>query len=111
MRYEFHPEARAEYLAAVARYEDRQSGLGTRFMIEIEDAIQRVVQAPSRWRNIRGDVRRCLAHKFPYGVLYPWNRIMCWYLPSCITVANRTIGIIAQIDRSLDQQPPPIIWS
>lgn len=70
MRYEFHPEARAEYLAAVARYEDRQSGLGTRFMIEIEDAIQRVVQAPSRWRNIRGDVRRCLAHKFPYGVLY-----------------------------------------
>lgn len=44
-----------EYLAAVARYEDRQRGLGTRFTIEIEDAIQRVVQAPSRWRNIRGE--------------------------------------------------------
>lgn len=70
MRYEFHPEARAEYLATVAYYEERQAGLGARFTIEIEKTIQRIVEAPSRWRKFEGDVRRCLAHTFPYGVLY-----------------------------------------
>lgn len=60
MHYEFHPEARVEYLEAVAYYEDRQTGLGARFTIEIERTIQRIVEAPTR----------CLAHTFPYGVLY-----------------------------------------
>ena len=26
--------------------------------------------APARWRRIDEDVRRCLTHVFPYGVLY-----------------------------------------
>lgn len=70
MRYEFHPEARIEYLEAVAHYEGRQAGLGARFTIEIESTIQRVVDSPSRWRKIDGEIRRCLAQTFPYGVLY-----------------------------------------
>lgn len=70
MRYEFHPEARVEYLKAVAYYEERQAGLGARFTVEIESAIQRIVEAPHRWRKIEGEIRRCLAHTFPYGVLY-----------------------------------------
>ena len=40
MRYEFHPEARVEYLKAVANYEERQAGL-ERFTVEIESAVQR----------------------------------------------------------------------
>lgn len=70
MHYEFHPEARIEYLASVAFYESREIGLGARFTIEIERAIQRIVAAPTRWRKIEGEIRRCLAHRFPYGVLY-----------------------------------------
>jgi plasmid stabilization system protein ParE len=70
MLYEFHPEARVEYLEAVAYYEDRQAGLGARFTIEVERTIQRIVEAPSRWRKIEGEIRRCLARTFPYGVLY-----------------------------------------
>lgn len=70
MHYEFHPEARVEYLETVAYYEDRQAGLGARFTIEVERAIQRIVEAPTRWRKVEGEIRRCLAHTFPYGVLY-----------------------------------------
>lgn len=70
MRYDFHPEARVEYLEAVAFYEDRQPGLGARFTLDVEGAIQRIVDAPARWRKIDGDIRRCLTRSFPYGVLY-----------------------------------------
>ncbi len=70
MRFEFHPEARIEYLEAVRYYEERQAGLGARFALEIEATIQRVVEAPQRWHPIEGEIRRCLAHIFPYGVLY-----------------------------------------
>lgn len=70
MRYEFHPEARREYLDAVAYYEQRQAGLGARFTIEIEGAIHRVVEAPHRWRKLEGDIRRSLARTFPFGILY-----------------------------------------
>jgi toxin ParE1/3/4 len=70
MRFEFHPEARVEYLKAIAHYEKRQAGLGSRFASEVESAIQRIVEAPHRWRSIEGEIRRCLTHIFPYGVLY-----------------------------------------
>lgn len=70
MRYDFHPEARVEYLEPVAYYESRQAGLAARFTIDVERTIQRIVEAPARWRKIEGDIRRCLAHTFPYGVLY-----------------------------------------
>lgn len=70
MRHEFHPDARVEYLEAVARYEERSAGLGARFTVEIEAAIQRILDGPERWRVMAEDVRRCRAHIFPYGVLY-----------------------------------------
>lgn len=70
MRYEFHPEARIEYLEAVAYYESRQAKLGARFTIDVERTIGLIVEAPARWRKVDGDVRRCLTRKFPYGVLY-----------------------------------------
>jgi len=68
--YEFHPDARVEYLESVVYYESRQPGLGARFTIEVERTIERIVEAPTRWRKIQGEIRRCLAHTFPYGVLY-----------------------------------------
>jgi plasmid stabilization system protein ParE len=69
VHYEFHPEARSEYLGAVTYCEERQSGLGARFTLEIESTIQRIAEAPNRWRKIEGEIRRCLTHTFPYGVL------------------------------------------
>ena len=34
MRFEFHAEARIEFLEAVSRYEDEVPGLGARFIAE-----------------------------------------------------------------------------
>lgn len=70
MRYDFHPEARLEYRDAAAYYETCRPGLGAAFTIEIEAVIDRIVEAPDCWRTIEQDVRRCLAHVFPYAVLY-----------------------------------------
>jgi len=70
MRYEFHPEALEEYRQAALWYAEREPELGLQFIGSVEDAIKRVVDAPSRWRVIEEDVRRCLTRVFPYAVLY-----------------------------------------
>jgi plasmid stabilization system protein ParE len=70
MRYEFHPEALEEYRQAALWYAEREPELGLQFIGSVEDAIKRVVDAPSRWRVIEEDVRRCLTRVFPYALLY-----------------------------------------
>ena len=65
MTYVFHPEARLEYKEAAVFYERRQPGLGAAFTIEIEAAIDRILEAPDRWPVIERDVRRCLTHVSP----------------------------------------------
>ena len=70
MRYEFHPEALAEYEAAALYYAERDAAVGQRFIAAVEDAIDRILDSPTRWRVLDEDVRRCLTRVFPYGVLY-----------------------------------------
>ena len=70
MIYRFHPEALDEYQKATLYYAERDSSLALRFVEAIEDAIRRVLESPQRWRVLDEDVRRCLAHVFPYGILY-----------------------------------------
>jgi plasmid stabilization system protein ParE len=41
-----------------------------RFIAAVEDAIERILGSPTRWRIMDEDVRRCLTHVFPYGVVY-----------------------------------------
>lgn len=70
MSFLFHPEAEAEFVAAVDWYEARSPGLGADFAAEIHAAIQRAVSLPLAWPRVDGDIRRVLASRFPYGVLY-----------------------------------------
>src|SRR4051794_27172292 len=70
MRWEIHPEALQEYQEATLYYAARGSTLTLRFVEAIEDAIQRIVEAPLAWPALDDDVRRCLTRRFPYGVLY-----------------------------------------
>ncbi|MFH7320540.1 type II toxin-antitoxin system RelE/ParE family toxin [Desulfurivibrio sp. D14AmB] len=70
MTFDFHPEAEEEFVEAVAYYEDCDPGLGIDFSREIYATIQNAVDYPAMWPEIKGDVRRCLVHRFPYGVLY-----------------------------------------
>ena len=70
MKYAFHPEALEEYNQAALRYAGQELLLALRFIDAVEDAIRGILEAPSRWRVIEEDVRRCLTRVFPYGILY-----------------------------------------
>jgi len=70
MRFEFHPEALAEYEDAARYYAGCHRGLELRFIACVEVAIRQIVLAPERWRVFAADVRRCLTKVFPYALLY-----------------------------------------
>ena len=70
MRYEFHPEALAEYDDAAHYYADCQEALDLRFIECVEAAVQQISKDPLRWRLFEQDVRRYLVHVFPFAVLY-----------------------------------------
>ncbi|MGA2232882.1 MAG: type II toxin-antitoxin system RelE/ParE family toxin [Tepidisphaeraceae bacterium] len=69
-----HPEARLEYLESARYYEQCRAGLGVYFSLEVEAALQRITEAPGRWPILEEDVRRCLTHIFPYGIVYTIGR-------------------------------------
>lgn len=70
MRVEFHPVAQEEFRAAAEFYEAQQQGLGDRFITAVESCIARIVQAPTSWRIVEDDIRRCLTKVFPYVALF-----------------------------------------
>lgn len=70
MRFDFHPEALAEYQQAALFYASRQDDLDLRFINSVEQAIRRIIKTPEIHRFIEADVRRCLTKVFPYAVLF-----------------------------------------
>jgi toxin ParE1/3/4 len=72
MNWDFHPEALEEYEQAAPYYSERDPELQLRFIESIEDSIERVLEAPTRWRVIDDDVssvsRACfsLRHSLHY---------------------------------------------
>lgn len=55
---------------AVRFYELEYSGLGRKFKEEVRKAALRIAAYPEGWSIERGNVRKCLLHKFPYKLLY-----------------------------------------
>ena len=70
MTFEFQPEARIEFIDAIAYYEGCREGLGLRFSREVYATINRVISGPNAWPEISTNTRRCLTRRFPYGVIY-----------------------------------------
>ena len=70
MRVVFSSLAHRELVASVRYYELEFSGLGAKFKEEVRRAVLRIVQYPEAWSVERGEVRKCLLHKFPYKLLY-----------------------------------------
>ena len=68
--FKFHPEALEEVEEAAVFYEDRQPGLGNRFMEALEDMISRMRRNPLLYRKIDGEIRKCRLLRFPYGIIY-----------------------------------------
>lgn len=70
MTFFFHPSAEAEFLAAIAYYEQQEPGLGYDFAIEVRGAIQRAEAFPQAWPSLDKEIRRSLVRRFPFGVVY-----------------------------------------
>ncbi|MEW5965689.1 MAG: type II toxin-antitoxin system RelE/ParE family toxin [Pseudomonadota bacterium] len=76
MRFEFHPEALAEYEDAARYYAGCQKGLELRFIAAVEHVIQQIIESSERWPVLEEDIRRCLTRVFPYAVLYSVDYIL-----------------------------------
>lgn len=70
MRYVFHPEALTEYTEAVKYYSEHRVEVAQAFITAIEDTVYRIKESPTRYVAVDDEVRRCMARKFPYGILY-----------------------------------------
>ncbi|MFM2311189.1 MAG: hypothetical protein RLZZ04_465 [Cyanobacteriota bacterium] len=70
MRYVFHPEALNEYTETVKYYKEQRVEVAQAFINAIEDTVYRIRESPTRYAVIDDDVRRCMARRFPYGILY-----------------------------------------
>ena len=86
------PEAEAELEEAFLWYEQQVIGLGSQFLLVVDEAINSIQQNPFQYPVIYKDIRRALTHRFPYQVLFVNN--------------NKKIAIIAVFHGMRN----PIIW-
>ena len=54
-------------------YEERQSGLGLRFIEELDIAFLRLVDQPASYQEVMPNIRRAVTHIFPYLVFFTCN--------------------------------------
>ncbi len=64
------PEAQTDIREAAQWYEDREAGLGLRFIREIRASLEHISQSPLRFPIVEEEVRRALLHKFPYSIYF-----------------------------------------
>lgn len=70
MKVLFSDLAKQELDDAVDYLEMEFEGLGESLKNEVKLAAERVARYPLAWSVERGEVRRCLLHRFPYKLLY-----------------------------------------
>jgi len=66
----FHSEADAEMMAAAVFYETQHTGLGKRFLAEVQHSLSLIQINTTLYPVIHNDVRRCITRTFPFNLLY-----------------------------------------
>ncbi len=69
-RVVFSQYAKQELDDAIRFYDLKLSGLGAELKNDVRKAVLQITEYPLAWSVERGEVRKCLLHKFPYKVLY-----------------------------------------
>ena len=67
---EDRPEAQDDIEAAALWYEVQRTGLGERFVSEVDVLIDRIRSHPLQFPPIEPPVRRALLHRFPYALYF-----------------------------------------
>ena len=70
MQVIYHPEGLAELEEITAYLESKSSGLGQRFILELDAMISQLTRHPLRWRRVRGEIRKGWLKVFPYDICY-----------------------------------------
>lgn len=70
IRYRFTSAALTELRQATVYYEQRENGLGTIFLDEIDATVDRILRHPTAWHQLSPRTRRCRTHRFPFGLIY-----------------------------------------
>lgn len=75
LRFDFHPEARAEFVADVDWYDARDVSVGERFENAVHAAVGGAVESPDSWPQWPGSHREPVVRSrgvsgFPYRVVY-----------------------------------------
>lgn len=70
MTFDFHPEARQEFEAAVNWYEDRSVFAGVRFIKAVREAIDQIMQDPDRHQSFSDGTHVFRLKTFPYRLYY-----------------------------------------
>ncbi len=69
-RHIVRPAAIREIRDAVRYYEQQRPGLGHAFEETLDTVIVRILEHPTMYSRVHGEMRRALLHPFPYGVFY-----------------------------------------
>ena len=70
LRIVFRRAAKSEFEDAAVWYDEKRSGLGEEFIVEIEQAVANAAAAPQRYPIVFGDIRRTVARRFPFSVYF-----------------------------------------
>ena len=66
----FHPEAQAEYDAAIAWYQSRSPQAARRFEAEVDRVLGLIASGPETFPNYDDEHRFAVLRRFPYSVVY-----------------------------------------
>ena len=64
------PQAEADLANARDWYERQRGGLGSAFLLSMEEVLERIRRTPEMNPVVHRDVRRALTRRFPYAVYY-----------------------------------------
>ena len=70
MRLGVGAAAEADVIDAALWYERRSPGLGREFLRAIDVALGEIAAMPERYPVVRGEARRALLRRFPYGLYF-----------------------------------------
>ena len=70
MSYTFHPAASQELYDTQDYYKEKSDAVALAFSDEIVWAIEQIILAPGRWKQLDMGTRRFLLSRFPYSIIY-----------------------------------------
>lgn len=73
MNLRFAAAARRELNEAAIWLELQEAGLGERFLLEVAQARQLILDYPHAWHPMSTTLRRCHLKRFRYGLIYRIN--------------------------------------